>query len=412
MNSPASVPAGAAVLSVSQITAHIKNTLEGEFSAVWVVGEVSKVTLHRSGHLYIDIKDAGAVLKVVMWRTSVQKLRALPEVGTEVFMHGRVTVYPPQGNYQLNIDEIVRKGAGAQEVALRRLTERLRKAGYFAAERKRRLPRYPRRIALVASPTGAAIRDMLEILRKRWPAAEVWVLSVRVQGPEAPDSIAGAFALLNQFGRVDVVILGRGGGSTDDLSAFNDERVADAIYRCKFPVVAAIGHEIDVTIADLVADDRALTPTDAANKVTPDRKELVDDLRLRALRMHESLLSKLLAAKNRLLDLAKRRAFCMPLERLRDRERFVDDWGERLQRAMEKRVQLARKSVEVVAASLESLSPLNVLARGYSVTRTLPERHVVQSIAQAEVGDAVEIILHEGRLTARVEAKHPRDGSG
>jgi exodeoxyribonuclease VII large subunit len=407
MNSPPTKPVGATALTVSQITAQIKIALEREFRNVWVLGEVSKVTLHRSGHLYMDLKDAGAVLNVVMWRTAVQRLSTLPEVGTEVFVRGRVTVYEPQGSYQLNIDQIHAKGLGAQDLALRRLKERLHKLGYFAPERKRPLPAFPRRIAVIASPTGAAIRDVLETLRSRWPLAEVWVLSVRVQGPDAPDSIAMAFALLNRFTGIDAAILGRGGGSSDDLAVFNDERVATAIFRCKIPVVSAIGHEIDHTIADMVADKRALTPTDAANHVAPDRHKVREELRVQFLRMHDRLQSKVLAVKNRLLDLSQRRVFCLPLERLRDRERALDDWSDRLNRAMQKRTQLAQKSAEVLAAKLESLSPLNVLARGYSLTRTLPERRLVHSVEQVHIGDNVEIVLRDGRLTARVESQHP-----
>jgi exodeoxyribonuclease VII large subunit len=402
--------APSAALTVSQITAQIKGVLEGDFPNVCVIGEISSLSKTSfAGHRYFSLKDNSAVLRAALYKNQGQRITFDLRDGLEVIARGRLSVYPVRGEYQLVVEDLQPKGAGEQELALRRLKERLAKSGYFAPQRKRRLPRFPRRIALIASPTGAAIRDMLEVLRTRWPAAEVWVLGARVQGPEAPDSIAGQFALLNQFTGVDVVILGRGGGSSDDLSAFNDERVAHAIFRCKFPVVSAIGHEIDVTIADLVADDRALTPTDAANKVTPDRKELLDDLRLRSLRMHDLLQSKLLTVKNRLLDLSERRVFCLPLERLRDRERAVDDWGDRLQRAMQRRVQLARKSVEVAAASLESLSPLNVLARGYSVTRTPPDRHVVRSIDQVGIGDAVEVILHDGRLTARVEERHARD---
>jgi len=396
---------GTVVLTVSQISAQIKELLEGEFPAVWIVGEVSSLTLARSGHLYFNLKDAGAVVRAVMWRTGVQRLSAMPTEGAEIIVRGKLSVYLPRGDYQLVLDEIHAKGAGAQDRALRRLKERLAALGYFAPERKRPLQRFPRRIAIISSPTGAAIRDMLEILRDRWPAAEVWVLGVLVQGPTAPDSIAAAFALLDRVRGVDVVILGRGGGSSDDLSAFNDERVAHAIFRCKFPVVSAVGHEIDVTIADMVADRRALTPSEAAVGSTPHRSELLDGLRQTALRMSDLLQSRLQAAKQRLLSAVERRAFAMPLERLRDRERGIDEWGERLQRAMLKRVELARKSIELHAAQLESLSPLNVLSRGYSLTRTLPDLHVVRGIAQADVGDLVEIVLQDGRFKSRVEEK-------
>jgi exodeoxyribonuclease VII large subunit len=397
-------------LTVSQITAQIKDVLEGDFANVWVVGEISSLSkVSFAGHRYFSLKDGTAVLRAALYKNTGQRIKHELYDGLEVIVRGRLSVYAVRGEYQLVIEELQPKGAGAQDVALRRLKERLQKLGYFAPQRKRPLPSFPRRIALVASPIGAAVRDILEVLRQRWPAAEVWMLGVRVQGPEAPDSIAGAFTLLNQFSGVDVVILGRGGGSSDDLSAFNDERVAHAIFRCKFPVVSAIGHEIDVTVADLVADQRALTPTDAANLVVPDRKKLIDELRLRSLRMHDLLQAKVLAVKNRLLDLAQRRVFCLPLERLRDRERGVDEWGDRLHRAMQKRVGLAQKSIEVAAAQLESLSPLNVLARGYSLTQTVPARQVVRSIGQVQTGDAVEIVVHDGRLTARVEGRRAKD---
>jgi exodeoxyribonuclease VII large subunit len=398
-------PANATVLTVSQISTQIKDTLEGAFQTVWVVGEVSSLTLARSGHLYFNLKDGGAVVRAVVWRSTVQRLAAVPREGAEIIVRGKLSVYLPRGDYQLVLDEIHAKGIGAQDLALRKLKERLAQLGYFAPERKRPLPRHPRRIAIVSSPTGAAIRDMLEILRDRWPAAEVWVLSVLVQGPGAPESITNAFAVLDMHAGVDVVILGRGGGSSDDLSAFNDERIAHAIFRCKFPVVSAVGHEIDVTIADMVADRRALTPSEAAVLSTPDRADLLDGLRQMALRMDDLLRSKVQAGKQRLVNVAERRVFAMPLERLRDRERALDEWSERLQRAMQKRVVLANKSVELHAAQLESLSPLNVLARGYSLTRTLPDRHVVRGIAEVEVGDAIEIVLHDGRLTARVEER-------
>jgi exodeoxyribonuclease VII large subunit len=403
MTLPASVPDETAILTVSQITAQIKDVLEGEFPPVWVVGEVSSLTLARSGHLYLSLKDAGALLKAAMWRTSVQRLKELPKEGLEVIVRGRLSVYPPNGEYKLIIEELHAKGAGEQDRALRRLQERLAKLGYFAAERKRPLPAFPRRIVLVASPTGAAIRDMLETLRGRWPAAEVWVCSVRVQGAEAPDNIADAFARLNQLTAVDVVILGRGGGSSEDLSAFNDERVAHAIFQCKFPVVSAIGHEIDVTIADRVADVRALTPTDAAIKVSPDGSKVLDDLRQRYRRLRDLVRARLATGNDRLRDLSQRRVFRLPLEPIRERERDLDERGDRLLRAMQQRVQLAWKGLEARADQLESLSPLKVLGRGYSVARTLPERHVIRSVTQAPLGAAVEIVLSDGVLTARVE---------
>ena len=397
-------PEDDAILTVSELTAQVQSVLESAFPTLWVVGELSSCKRPSSGHVYLDLKDARACIKGIIWRSTAQRLAALPEIGTEVIVRGRLNVYPPQGSYSLVIDQIQARGAGVQDIALRKLKERLAKLGYFAAERKRPLPRFPRRIAIVSSPTGAAIRDMLEILRDRWPAAEVLVLGVRVQGPGAPETITAAFKALERVDGVDVVILGRGGGSSDDLSAFNNERVAHAIYRCKFPVISAVGHEIDVTVADLVADRRALTPSEAAVSATPDRAELQKELVARGQRLFALLSAQFLAGRQRLLDLAQRRAFAMPLERLRERERGIDNWSERLHRAMRLRLETAQKEIAGLAGHLESLSPLGVLARGYSLTRTLPEKHVVRSVAQIQSGETVEIVVQDGAIAARVEA--------
>jgi exodeoxyribonuclease VII large subunit len=399
-------PDGTAILTVSQLTAQIKELLEGAWPVVWVVGEVSSCKRHSSGHVYMDLKDAQAAIKGIVWRSIAQRFPTLPNVGAEVIVRGRLNVYAPQGTYSLVIDQIHIKGAGTQDIALRKLKEKLAKLGYFASERKRPLPRFPRRLAVVSSLTGAAIRDMLEILRARWPAAEVWVLGVRVQGLGAPEAIVAAFELLERASGVDVVIIGRGGGSTDDLSAFNDERVATAIYRCQFPVISAVGHEIDVTIADLVADRRALTPSEAAVCATPDLVDILADLRARSNRMFDIVQTRVQAAHDRLLGLAQRRVFAQPLERLHERERSVDEWGDRLHRSMRQRVETAQRGIAGLAAQLESLSPLGVLARGYSLTRKLPDRRLVGSVSQVQAGDAVEIVLHDGEVSTRVEGIH------
>lgn len=401
------VPANVPLLTVSQITAQIKGILEHDFARVWVVGEISSLSpVSRNGHRYFRLKDAGAILKSALFAGNARNVTAELREGLEVIVRGRLSVYPPRGDYEFIVEELYPKGAGAQETALRRLKEKLHKLGYFAPERKRPLPRFPRRMALVTSPIGAAIRDMLEILLRRWPSAEILVCPVRVVGDGAADSIAAGLALLNRLKGLDVVILGRGGGSSDDLSAFNDEKVAHAIYQCKYPVVSAVGHEIDVTLADLVADRRALTPSEAAELCTsPGRDELIQHLRIRGRRMNELLLTKLRTTKQRLRDLAERRAFRYPLERLRERERALDDWEDRLRRAMLHKVRLAQQGVAALAAQLESLSPLNVLARGYSLTRAVPGGDVIRDAGQVEVGDAVEVLLQRGKLIARVEEK-------
>jgi exodeoxyribonuclease VII large subunit len=330
--------------------------------------------------------------------------------GMQVVVCGRITVYSPHGKYQLTADAIFQTGVGAQDLALQKLKEKLHKLGYFAPERKRMLPSFPRRIALVTSPSGAAIRDMLEIISRRWPCAELWVCGVRVQGAGAAREIASALDRLNRHDGIDVILLGRGGGSSEDLAAFNDEAVAHAIVASKIPVVSAVGHEIDVTIADLVADRRAATPSEAAEIATPDVMELTQMLRARQHRLQDLLTGRYHAFKQRLQGLAQRRVFRFPLERLHDRERRLDDWDMALQKRMQARVQFARQRLDAAAARLESLSPLNVLARGYSLTQTTPGKKVVRSIEQVAIGDKVEIMLADGQLQAKVQAKQARPG--
>lgn len=397
------LPDEATLNTVSGLTAQVKSFLETGFASVWVVGEISSLSRPTSGHLYFNLKDSTAVLRAVMWRATALRHRYAAKDGQEVLCRGRITVYPPRGDYQMIVEEMHQKGVGAQDLALRRLREKLHKLGWFAPERKKKLPRFPRRLALVASPTGAAVRDMLEILGRRWPCAEVWVCGVRVQGDGAADEIAAAVDRLNGFRDIDAIILGRGGGSSDDLAAFNEEKVARAIHDSWIPIVSAVGHEVDVTIADLVADVRALTPSEAAERATPDREELIEYLRGRRQRLHDLLLGKLQTGKQRYLGLARRRVFEQPLEQLRELERRLDTAEARLHRAMQLRVERGRGEIEAAAGKLQSLSPLNVLARGYSLTRFAATGQLVRSAGQAAVGDAVEVLLADGRLTARVE---------
>jgi exodeoxyribonuclease VII large subunit len=389
------------ILSVTDLTNQIKQVVESTFSLVWVVGEISSLKRAGSGHLYLNLKDANAVMPAVVWKTTAGRLRFKLHDGLEVVIRGRLSVYPPHGEYRLMVDELHPKGMGAAELALKQLKEKLTKLGYFDPARKRPLPTFPRRLVLVTSATGAAVRDMLEILGRRWPIAEVWVCPTRVQGAQAAEHIAWNFTLLNRLGGIDAVILGRGGGSADDLAVFNDERVVQAIFDCRYPVISAVGHEIDVTLADLVADKRALTPSEAAELATPDRAELLSRLDKGRLRLRDLLLGHLQTARKGLAALAQRRVFREPLERVRDLERRLDDWHARLSRAVNQRLTLARKAVEKRAVQLDSLSPLKVLARGYSLTRK--NGALLRSAAQAHAGDVIETRLHEGTIVSRVE---------
>jgi exodeoxyribonuclease VII large subunit len=321
----------------------------------------------------------------------------------EVIAHGRVSVYVPKGQYQLVIDEIQPKGIGALELALRQLKEKLARLGYFAPERKKPFPRIPERVALVTSPSGAAVRDMLEIFGRRWPALEIWVCPVRVQGEGAAEEIAAAVRLLNQLQGVDVMIVGRGGGSAEDLWAFNAECVAHAIFESRIPVISAVGHEIDLTIADLVADRRALTPSEAAELVVPHSGEFLKNLRTLEARLSTHLLRRLEMAKSRLEDLKERRCFRLPLERVQEFGRRLDDITERMDRAARQRVVQMRRQLEAQAARLESLSPLNVLGRGYSLTRREMDGVVVRSPIQVRPGDRLITSVQHGRIISRVE---------
>jgi exodeoxyribonuclease VII large subunit len=377
--------------------------LEEEFASLWISGEVTALKRHQSGHWYFTLKDAGAVLPAVMFRGNNFRVRFNLQDGMEVLVRGGLSVYPPQGKYQFKVEEIQPKGMGAQELALRQLKEKLAARGYFRPERKRPLPRFPKRVALVTSPTGAAVRDMLQILCRRWPATEIFVCPIHVQGETAPAEIAAGLDLVNRVGGADVIILGRGGGSSEDLSAFNAERVADAIFRSRIPVVAAIGHEIDFTIADLVADRRASTPSEAAELVVPDwldfQKKLVEtDARLLML-----LVSRLEAARQRLTDIAQRPLFRRPLDRIQSLEQYLDNVAERCQRGIRQRLQACNQQVLAAAARLDTLSPLNVLGRGYSLTRRHADQRVLRRADQVQPGDLLSTILEHGQITSRVE---------
>jgi exodeoxyribonuclease VII large subunit len=395
------------IKTVSELTREIKSALEDSFPSVWVSGQISNYRPASSGHVYLTLKDAEAQLPCVIWKTVGARIRFEPHDGLEVIARGHIEVYPPHGKYQLIIEELQPKGLGALELAFRQLCEKLSKLGYFEPARKKPLPKFPRRLALVTSPTGAAVRDMLKILSSRWPALEVWVCPVRVQGEGAGAEIAAAIRLLNRLhysriASIEVMIVGRGGGSIEDLWAFNEETVARAIFESRIPIISAVGHEIDVTVADLVADCRAATPTQAASLVVPDRDEFLAGLRGLEERIQFLTNNRLDQARRRLEELANSRALRFPLERIRTHEQRLDDWSDRLGRIVRLRLERSRERVQAFAARLETLSPLNVLGRGYSLTRR-ENQEIVRSAEQVRPGDRLLTLVHRGRITSRVE---------
>jgi exodeoxyribonuclease VII large subunit len=397
-------PPGTKVLSVGELTRSIKGLLEEAHANVWVEGEVSNLARPSSGHVYLTLKDETAPLRAVLYRGVALRLKYDLRDGMRVIARGQLTVYVPRGDYQLQIIEIQPKGIGPLELAFRQLKEKLSLKGYFIRPRKP-LPRIPRRVVLVTSPTGSAVRDMLEILGRRWPSTEVWVCPVPVQGEGAAEMIARAIGLLNLIrAPIDVMIVGRGGGSLEDLWPFNEECVADAIYASRIPVVSGVGHEDDLTIADLVADVRALTPSEAAERVVPNRVEVLDWLDRLEDRCRVLLKGRLEQGRARLQELEGRRCFRQPLERLHDEGRRLDDWSERLGRAARQRLVQARQRLEALAGRLETLSPLNVLARGYSLTRKENDPSVVRAPEQVRPGDRLVTELRHGRIVSDVVA--------
>jgi len=395
------------LLTVSQLTRQIKDAVEGNFPMAWVVGEVTNCTKAGSGHIYLTLKDDSAQIRAVIWRNTAVRLRFELHDGLEVVAAGPVEVYEARGTYQIVVEQLMPQGVGALELAFRQLCEKLAAQGLFAAERKRPIPRFPKRIALVTSPTGAAVRDMLQVITRRWPSADIVIVPVAVQGEGAALQIAAALRNVHLIPGVDVVVTGRGGGSLEDLWAFNEEIVARAIFECVIPVVSAVGHEIDVTVADLVADVRALTPSEAGELVVPHHEEIRGELARLAQHLVHALTGRAQAARARLDSLASRRVLTRPLERLHDLARRLDELELRSRRAITNRLKLARQEIAAAGGRLEALSPLKVLERGYSVTRLVPSGTVLRSSTQTKPGDLLETLLESGRVTSRVEASRP-----
>jgi exodeoxyribonuclease VII large subunit len=401
-------PPGVKVLTIGELTRAIKGMLEEAHANVWVEGEVSNLSRPSSyGHQYLTLKDDEAPLKAVLYRAIALRMKFDLRDGMRVIARGRLTLYMPRGEYQLLIEEVQPKGIGPLELAFRQLKEKLSLKGYFDPKRKRKPPRIPRRIVLVTSPSGSAVRDMLEILSRRWPAAEVWVCPVHVQGEGAAAEVAEAIGTLNRLAEsgtpIDALVVGRGGGSLEDLWTFNEEIVARAIFQSRIPIVTGIGHEDDLTIADMVADLRALTPSEAAEKVVPDRTAVLDWLEGLESRFRTDLRRRLQEARSRLNELARRPCLRRPLERIHQEERQLTLWNERLQRAVKRRIEQAREQLTAQAARLEGLSPLNVLARGYSLTCKEDDATVLRSADQIEVGERIVTRLQEGQVISRVE---------
>ena len=394
------------ILTIGEVNAHIRALIAGDdlLSSVFVRGEISNFKLHSSGHMYLTLKDESGVLRAVMFRGQAAHLAFRPENGMKVIAHGRVDVFARDGQYQLYIDDLIPDGIGALYIAYEQLKEKLNAEGLFDPAHKKPIPRCPMKIALVTSPTGAAVRDMLRILRARWPIARVRIYPVRVQGTQAPGEIIRGIEFVNRYKLADLIITGRGGGSIEDLWAFNDEGVARAIYASAIPVISAVGHEPDFTIADFVADLRAATPSNAAELAVPDRTELAAQIAHMRARMVQAQMHRITVSRQRIAALAGKRVMTDPKNYLADRQMTLLHLTERYEQALAHGIDARRQALARMAGMLEALSPIRVLSRGYAMVQD-GEGNIVSKAQALEEGEKIRLDFADGGAVCRVEEK-------
>ena len=391
--------------TVTELNNRIKGLLDLDplLADVCVRGELSNYKIYPSGHHYFTLKDSESSLRCVMFKSSASKLRFRPESGMGVTAFGRVSVYPRDGAYQLYCSALMPEGTGDLQVAFEQLKAKLSAEGLFDPAHKKALPQFPERIAIITSSAGAAVHDMIRILSHRWPLTKVLLLPVRVQGTEAPAEIAGAIRYANEFKVADLIITGRGGGSIEDLWAFNDERVARAIYASAIPVISAVGHEPDVTISDYVADRRASTPSNAAEIAVPDKNEMLDVLRGYDIRSAQAMTKLLDRLKERLSSLESKRVLSDPSVYIDNRRIELDHGRDRLISAQERALSAKRQRYVRLAASLDAMSPLRVLSRGYAIAAKT-NGEPVRSVKGLEAGEHLFLRLADGSADCLVQS--------
>ncbi len=394
------------IYTVSDLTAEIRATLEDSFSGIWVEGEISNFHQHSSGHMYFSLKDEASQIRVVMFRTANRQLKFQPKDGLALLVYGELSVYERRGEYQIVAEYMEPKGLGALQLAFEQLKEKLRAEGLFDDIRKRPIPLLPRRIGVITSPTGAAVRDILHVLRRRFAGVDVLIYSVAVQGDQAAPDIVEALGELNRRGGLDVVIVARGGGSIEDLQAFNEETVARAIAVSKIPVISAVGHEVDYTIADFVADLRAPTPSAAAELVIAKQDELMQRLDDLEARMTGVMRSRLHGLRVRMSGLDRHLRLLNPIERIRMQRRCLTERWKDLTGWANRRLTVLQSELKATAGKLDALSPLAILHRGYSICLRLPGHEIVKDSSAVKAGDLVEVRLHHGRLRCDVREVH------
>ena len=397
------------ILSVSQLNQSIRLLLESnpQFQRVCVRGELSNYKIHSSGHHYFTLKDAESSIRCVMFRSQAARLRFRPESGLTVILSGRITVYQRDGAYQIVADSMMPEGTGDLQLAFEQLKKSLQAEGLFDAAHKKPIARYPKRIAVITSGTGAAVRDIIRVAGKRWPMTELVVMSVRVQGAGAAAEIAGAIRYADRWKVADLIITGRGGGSLEDLWPFNEEIVARAIYDCSLPVISAVGHEPDVTIADYVADLRAATPSNAAELALPDQNELMEQVRSLQIRLDRAMNNALSSRSERIREIISRPTMQNPLAYIQQLQMRLDSARTQLLLSQERTLSSLRRPFTERASKLDALSPLKVLSRGFALISA--EDRPITDIRQLSPGDRIRLQLHNGAADCITQEVYPHE---
>lgn len=391
------------VFTVSEITREIKFLLETNFEYILVEGEISNFKRHSSGHLYFSLKDKDAQIPCVMWRGRNQVLRFSPEDGMKVIAHGRISLYEKRGAYQLDVFQMQPAGIGELQFALEQLKKKLQEEGLFDEDHKKPIPLFPDRIGIVTSPTGAAIQDIVNVLNRRSPGTELILNPVKVQGDDAAQDIARAIDEFNEYGQVDVLIVGRGGGSLEDLWAFNEEIVARAIYTSKIPVISAVGHEIDYSISDFVADLRAPTPSAAAELAVPDRQELQSKIRFMLQKMVSTIHSDISYNQEKLKNLVNSYGFRRPIDMIHQFEQRLDELNRALETNQKHRLRILEGKIESLTQKLNALNPESILKRGYSICFREDDHQIIRRASQLAVDDKITVKFSVGDISGTVD---------
>jgi len=398
------------IYTVTELTREIKGLLEEKFPLVWVEGEVTNLRIPASGHIYFDLKDKDSVIQVAFFKPLVSHLSFKLKDGLQILLYGNIGVYERRGEYQIIAQRVEPKGLGALQLAFEQLKKKLEAEALFAQEHKKPIPLLIQRLGIVTSPTGAAIRDILNVLSRRNPNMEILISPVLVQGKEAAPQIVAAIESLNKIGGFDAIILTRGGGSLEDLWPFNEEIVARSIYGSEIPIISAVGHEIDYTISDFVADLRAPTPSAAAELCSIQREEVLEKISNLSRQLHYKIENKINSLKNKLNALAASYGLRRPKEVTRQLTQRIDEITLRIKKGMEYRTMLAKERLKKISGQLNALSPLAILGRGYSVTFSYPEEKIIKDAQATKKGNIIKTKIKKGSLLSEIkEVRYERD---